>query len=143
MNPSQENPEADVNHTDREHRTSLHYAAKDGDLEAVRGLIEAGSQVIATDDGGYTPLHFAAQYLRPEVITLLIERGASLEAEDRWGNTPLWRATFSTTDDGAAVTVLLQAGADPFHANRSGNSPITLARRIANYSTAHLFDHLP
>ena len=143
MNEFNESLDANVSSTDREHRTALHYAAMDGDVEAVDQLIEAGSNVNAADDGGYTPLHFAAQYLRSEVITLLIAHGASLEAEDRWGNTPLWRATFSTTEDGAAVMILLQAGADPLHENRSGNSPISLARKIANYPTARLFAHLP
>ena len=74
MNEFNESLDANVSSTDREHRTALHYAAMDGDVEAVDGLIEAGSNVNAADDGGYTPLHFAAQYLRSEVITLLMHR---------------------------------------------------------------------
>ena len=42
--------------------------------------------------------------------------------------------------DGAALTALLAAGADPDAANNSGNSPRDVANRVANYDLRRFFD---
>lgn len=64
-----------------------------------------------------------------------------LAARNKFGNTPLWVAVMSARDgDGAALTALLAAGADPDAANNSGNSPRDVANRVANYDLRRFFD---
>lgn len=71
---------------DREGRSDLHYAARDGDLTAVRQFVEAGEDVNLPDRRGWTPLHFAAQALSPEVVEYLLAHGAVVDAQDLHGN---------------------------------------------------------
>jgi hypothetical protein len=62
--------------------------------------------------------------------------------EDSLGNTPLWRATFESRGRGEVIRLLRAAGADPWHANRSGVSPVALARAISNYDVAQFYADL-
>jgi ankyrin repeat protein len=123
-------------------RSDLHYAARDGDLEKVRRLINAGSDVHRVDHGGWSPLHFAAQACSAETAEILIEAGARIDVRDSHGNTPLWRAVMESRGDGSVIAVLRRAGADPFLENNSGVSPLTLARRIGNYDLKQFFSDL-
>ena len=68
---------------------SIHEAAKDGNIEAVKQHIAAGTDVNAWDKYGSTPLHKAAIESHKEVAELLIGKGADVNAK-AWGNaTPL------------------------------------------------------
>jgi ankyrin repeat protein len=120
-------------------RSELHYAARDGDVEKVRGELAAGAEVNAADVNGWTPLHFAAQAQAAPVVQLLLQRGADVHATDAHGNTPLSRAVFAYTNDPATIAALRAAGADPLKKNKHGVSPVSLARTIANYDVAKCF----
>lgn len=124
---------------DRYHRTGLHYAAIDGDVEAARALLAAGSDPDAQDAQGWSPLHFAAQASAAAVVEVLLAAGASTELRDSHGNTPLFRAVFNSRGDGATIAALRAAGADPLAANASGVSPVSLARSIGNHDVARFF----
>jgi uncharacterized protein len=127
---------------DREGRSDLHYAARDGDLQSVQKLVTAGADVNLQDKMGWTPLHFAAQ-ARSEVVTKhLLEHGASVEIEDAYGNTPLFRAAFDSRGDGSVIRALRAAGADPKRKNKRGVSALSLARTIANYDVAQFFNDI-
>jgi ankyrin repeat protein len=125
---------------DKLHRTELHYACVDADMQQMRALLGAGADPNATDANGWTPLHFAAQANWTEGAIALIEAGATVDAEDRDGNTPLSKAVFNSRGHGAVIKVLLEAGADPSHVNRHGVSPRSLAQTITNYDIAQYFD---
>ena len=71
---------------DRLGRTSLHYAALEGDAGRVRQLLATGLAADAPDDNGWTPLHFAAQSTAADVTALLLNAGASVAARDAHGN---------------------------------------------------------
>lgn len=60
----------DVDALDREGRTPLFYATKDGDTAIVAALIERGSNVNVQDKNLETPLHFAAREYRLEAAEL-------------------------------------------------------------------------
>jgi hypothetical protein len=44
---------------------------------------------------------------------------------------------------GEVIVLLRAAGADPYAKNNSGNSPISVARSIANFPVAQFFSDLP
>lgn len=131
-----------TNSPDPDGRSDLHYAARDGNLAGVQKLVSAGTDVNLQDKHGWTPLHFAAQALSEEVTIYLLERGAVVDVEDRHGNTPLFRATFASQGDGGVIRALRAAGADPRKKNKSGVSPLKLARTIANYDLAQFYSDI-
>ena len=64
-------------------------AARDGNIEAVRQHLAAGTDVDAEDKGGRTPLRYTALKGHKEIAELLIAEGADVNAKDYGGNTPL------------------------------------------------------
>jgi len=127
---------------DREGRTDLHYAARDGDIAAVEALVAAGEDVNLQDRRGWAPLHFAAQARSKEVAQFLLVHGATVDLQDEFGNTPLSTATFASRGDGSVIRALRAAGADPRKKNKSGVSALSLARTIANFDVAQFWAHL-
>ncbi len=93
---------------------ALHFAAKDGDVDRVRTLLDRGYAVDLPDPGkwsttfgeGKTPLHVATFYGHVEVAALLIERGANVNAENYAHATPLFDAC-----NGRLTSLLLEHGA--------------------------------
>jgi len=61
---------------------SIHKAAEDGNIEAVKQHLAAGTAVNAKSDDGGTPLHNAAYYGRTVIAELLIAKGADVNAKD-------------------------------------------------------------
>jgi len=66
-------------------KPSLIGAVIDGDTEAVRALLAAGSDVNETVSGGRTPLIMAIVFERTQIITLLLEAGADPHQPDSLG----------------------------------------------------------
>jgi hypothetical protein len=52
-------------------------------------------------------------------------------------------AVFNSRGDGDLIMLLRDRGADPFHANERGKTPVGLARLIANHDVARFFADLP
>jgi len=127
---------------DRAGRSELHNAACDSNFAAVERLVAAGADVNLQDKRGWAPLHFAAQARSQEITKYLIAHGAIVDLEDANGNTPLGVATFNYRGDGAVIIALRAAGADPYRRNKSGVSPLSLARKIANYDVAKFYDDI-
>ena len=71
-------------------KSSIHDAAWDGNIEAVKQHLADGVDVNARDSFfGNTPLHFAAYQGHKEIAELLIAKGADVNAKDDYGKTPL------------------------------------------------------
>ena len=105
--------------------------AYEGELEAVRRLLEAGVDVNGTNANGATALHRAAYRDHLEVARALVASGASLEMrDDNFGSTPLHAAAVS----GAASVAdfLAKSGADLHTKNKAGKTPMALAEEQAN-----------
>jgi uncharacterized protein len=128
---------------DRYGRTPLHLAAQAGAFGLVERLLGEGVDPDAADDDGRTALHFAAQANSAEVAAVLLAAGARVDPRDAYGNTPLSPAVFNSRGEGALINLLRSHGADPFAANASGQTPVGLARLIANFDTAQYFSDLP
>ena len=62
---------------------SIHDAARQGKIKAVKKHLAAGVGVNAKDEDGVTPLQRAAQYGEKEVVELLISKGADLAKWNR------------------------------------------------------------
>lgn len=124
---------------DRAGRTELHYAALAGDSVQVRELAHAGQSVDSQDKQGFTPLHLAAQEYCVDAAESLLALGAQVDLENGFGNTPLFVAVFNSRGRGEMIALLRSHGADPTHANRSGQSPVGLARLIGNFDVAQFF----
>ena len=105
-------------------------AAKGGDWEAVRALLEQGADVTATAPDGATALHWASYWDDVETAELLIRASADVSAANDLGATPLWIA--SLNGSASMVRSLLEAGADPNAALLSGETPTMTAARTGS-----------
>jgi CubicO group peptidase (beta-lactamase class C family) len=101
---------------------NLHLAALQGNVDAVREHIEAGSNLDEKDAYGSTPLMVAVTFGRTEVARALIEAGADLHITNNDGGTPLHTAAFLCRVD--IVQALLDAGANKYLRDNFGNTPL-------------------
>ena len=89
---------------------SIHDAAYDGNIEAVKQHLAAGADVNAKEEYGVTPLHRVAYEGHKEIAELLIAKGADVDAKDKQGWTPLhFAAQFGHKE---VVELLIAKGAD-------------------------------
>ena len=69
--------------------TQLHLAVIQGDINAIKSLIECKTDINKPDAHGDGPLHLAAKLGNANVIRLLIEHQADINKPDMHGNKPL------------------------------------------------------
>lgn len=67
----------------------LHYAARQGDLDAVKLLVGRGYDVNVSDEDGYTPLMWAAREGHTDMCELLFYLGAHCNSKNAKGETAL------------------------------------------------------
>ena len=101
---------ADVNASQADGATALHWAAYWDDLETLNLLIEAGARVNAANDLGVTPLSLASANGSPALVGALLKAGADPNTLPSTGETPLMAAARSGSIE--AVTALLSHGAE-------------------------------
>ncbi|EKX40749.1 hypothetical protein GUITHDRAFT_60244, partial [Guillardia theta CCMP2712] len=80
----------ETNFSDEWGTTVLQLAVKQGNVEAVKLLLEHGADpnVASSSDSETTPLHTAIIKGNPEVVLSLIQHGADLTRRDEFGMTP-------------------------------------------------------
>ncbi len=105
-------------------------AAKQGNEQALRSLIEQGADVNAPQADGSTALHWAAYANNQAMAELLIKAGADAGAANRYGVVPLMLA--ATNGNAAMVKVFLEAGADPKAALPHGETALMNAARAGD-----------
>ena len=105
---------------------SLIEAATEGDLDAVKQHIAAGTDLNQKDPNPAgakaTALGIAAALGHTEVAIALIEGGANVDQRDKDGSTPLHSAAFLCYQK--IVQALLDKGADKNARNNSGSTPL-------------------
>jgi CubicO group peptidase (beta-lactamase class C family) len=104
--------------------TSLHLAALQGDTDAIRQHIKAGSDLNEKDMFGSTPLVIAVTFGKPEAARALIEAGADMEIRNTDGSTPLHIAAFLGHKE--IVRTLLDKGADKYSRNIAGSTALDI-----------------
>ena len=67
--------------------TALHHAARNGDMEIVKQLVNSGADVNATTDNNHFPLYCAAGHGHVETTEYLVGKGADLQARLSDGKT--------------------------------------------------------
>jgi ankyrin repeat protein len=85
-------------------------AAKKGNVEEVKALLEQGADVNATNMAGETPLIWASLKGHTETVKVLVEKGADVNIVSKNGNTALTLA--AGWGRAEAVKILLEHGAD-------------------------------
>ena len=106
--------------------TALVFAARQGDLESARLLLDAGADVNQTTEYGWTPLLTAVHNRYYRLAAFLLQRGADPNIANKGGWSPLYIATDNRNiesgdyptrrpdlDHLELIALLLAGGADP------------------------------
>jgi ankyrin repeat protein len=106
--------------------TPLVFAAREGDLESAKLLIEAGAPINQVTEYGWTPLLTAVNNRNYQLAKYLLEKGADPNIANKGGWTPLYLATDNRNIEGGdypvpkpdldhleIIRLLLEKGADP------------------------------
>lgn len=104
----------------------LHFAVREGDLQTVKTLVEAGADVNQLSEYGWSPLLTATQNRYYEIGAFLLEQGANPNIRNEGGWSPLYIATDNRNIEGGDyptrkpdmphldyIKLLLDHGADP------------------------------
>ena len=110
---------------------SIHKAADDGNIEAIKQHIAAGTDVNSNYE--WTPLHAAAN---KETAELLIAKGADINAKDDTGGTPLFWAALEGNEEVAEL--LIGQGADVNAAGPKGWTALHWAVAMAQKKSVEL-----
>jgi ankyrin repeat protein len=123
--------------------TPLHSAAKSGNLDLVKYLIEEkGADFNAPDNDGETPLHSAASWGTLDVLKYLIEeKGADFNTPDNDGETPLHSAASWGTLD-VVKYLIEEKGADFNALDKCGKTPLHSAAFAAGLGKLDVVKYL-
>jgi ankyrin repeat protein len=101
-------------------------AAKDGDMDTLKALLEDDPSLLDTKDkDGSTALHCATWKGQQEVVLFLLEAGADVNSHnenDHWGTTPLHAAAHANRTP--IVQILIEAGAEINATDMNGKTPL-------------------
>ncbi|KAK0636629.1 hypothetical protein B0T17DRAFT_86028 [Bombardia bombarda] len=89
----------------------LHTAAKRGNCEIVKMLLDHNADINERNDKGMTALHIAIEHNQGKVVMLLLQNGVDVNATDNEGHTALSLAVNNNCE--AGVRLFLLHGADP------------------------------
>ena len=85
--------------------TALIFAAREGDIESARALLDGGANVNQATEYGWTPLLTAVNNRNYTLALLLLERGADANLANKGGWTPLYIATDNRNIEGGDYPV--------------------------------------
>ena len=107
---------------------TIHKAAYEGNISAVKQHLAAGTDVNAKNISGQTPLH---RSWTKEVTELLIAKGADVNVKDNKGSTPLHYA-----ETKGSAELIIARGADINAKNERDETPLDIAKKL---NRRHLF----
>ena len=113
---------ANIDTTDNNRATPLHWASANGHKDTVSLLIGKGADIDAADNNRATPLHWASANGHKDTVSLLIGKGADIDAADNNRATPLHWASANGHKD--TVSLLIGEEADIDAKNNNGGTPL-------------------
>ena len=116
---------ANVNATDSDGTTALHWAAYVGNLSMAEALVTAGADVNTANAYGVQPISLACDSGNADLVKLLLDAGADANAVRDGGETALMTA--ARTGNLEAVEALLARGADPNATERNEQTALMWA----------------
>ena len=106
--------------------SEIHSAAKKGDIEAVKQLLEKDPNLLdAGNKLEQTPLLMASYGGHRELVEYLLEKGAKIDQPDAFGATPLHMAVLGGKPE--IVNLLIERGADVNIKSKNGKIPLQMA----------------
>jgi ankyrin repeat protein len=127
---------ADVNATQPDGMTALHWAVHRDDVETVRLLIKAGANAKVANRYSVTPLSLACTNGNGTIVEHLLDAGAEANTALPGGETMLMIA--ARTGKPACVKALLQHGADVNARERKGQTALLWAAAEGNAEVVQL-----
>ncbi len=125
-----------VNIYNKDRKTPLHFAAREGHQECLELLIRKGGDVNAKDEDDRTPLYSAALSGSVDCLEVLLANGADVNARDNKQNTPLHiigiSPKVSKAKKGRCAEMLINAGADIDAKGAKDFTPLHFAAAYGN-----------
>jgi len=122
--------------SDNKTHAALIKAVTDGNLEALRELLDKGANPneYNSEIDGSILIHLGVQCDRLDIVDFLIANGADIDAVTTEGNTALHIATEKKSNP--MIRTLLDKGANPNFINTAGASPLHLAAVLGDDNIA-------
>ena len=118
----------------------LYNAAKAGSIGSIEQLIHKGTKPDMRNIRGETPLWIAAMYGHHAVVKALAQRtDVNVNSTSITGRSPLFRP--SEKGDEWAVSILMEAGADPNLVDESGDTAAIVARKNGHERIVKILEH--
>ncbi|XP_063881329.1 inversin-like isoform X2 [Scylla paramamosain] len=125
-----------VNLTDNQFRTALHWACNRGVSAIAAHLMKRVAQVDAVDIYGATPLHYASKHNHADIVELLVRRPRVRDVPTLDGHTSLMWAAAQGAD--SALTVMVRHGALLTQADPRGCTALHIAAEAGHVSTVRV-----
>jgi ankyrin repeat protein len=123
-----ENDPGQLNRTDSNGRTPLHYACLFGKNDVAQLLIKKGADIDPRDENQTTPLHIVAATGNLELVKILLDNGSkSINKGASWGSTPLHLACERGHPE--VVSYLIDRGGDIESRNEFKRTPLIVTAR--------------
>lgn len=129
---------AEINVTDRNGWTALHFSVSTGSINATAFLLENKISVDAKSSEGATALHIAAGHSNSKAkVEMLLQHRANVVERDASGATPLhWAGFFGRL---GIFKLLVEAGASVTATNDAGETPLQFAKGRGHIHLLQLF----
>ncbi|XP_022800157.1 ankyrin repeat and protein kinase domain-containing protein 1-like [Stylophora pistillata] len=121
--------------------TPLMIAARNGNVQAVKGLINRGADPSLKDNDRWSSLHYAARCGDTDTIHLILTHVPDIESKTTHGVTPLMTAVCHSGVQG--VKYLLERGANPLAKNNDGQDSLYRASSRCSDFLDLVLSHVP
>ena len=116
--------------------TPLMQTAAQGHLQAARVLVQGGADPALGQQGG--ALGWGISNDHWDIVQLMVDAGPDCSGVDSYGNGLLFGVVMAGKE--ALATQMMALGADPHQQNRSGRSPLELAREMGLEALVRRFE---
>jgi cytohesin len=116
-----------INKAEHHSETPLMYAAKNGNEEIVRALVESGAEIRAKDHFGRSACMLAAEAGHSNIFRFLVSRGADVNETSKAGLGLLEVLNPKTPDYRETIRYFMKHGLDPNRKLPDGRTPLHYA----------------